>query len=106
MCLRAINFAVGEVRSGNAYHRQVALIPPTDVNYKFYTKSFGVVVFLKRKNEWKYIVEDSSFDFNIADTACRAMGFTHVVRNSVTTVQQYIEAYGRNDSFSASLNKA
>ena len=93
------------VRSENAYLGQVALISPVGISTFSYSKSVGVVVFLEELRQWRFIVKDSSsFDFNIADTACRAMGFTHVVRNSVTTVKQYISSYGGNYSFNARMN--
>ena len=50
-------------------------------------------------------MKDNSSRDIIADTACRAMGFTHVVRNSVTTVKQYTETYGSNDSFLTSMKR-
>ena len=89
-----------------AYDGQVALIPPTYVNYKFYTKSFGVVAFQEESKQWRFIVKDDSSRDIIADTACRAMGFTHVVRNSVMTVKQYIDAYKSNDSFGTFMKTA
>lgn len=90
------------VRPDNGYSGQVALVPPTGVSQYIYSKSFGVVVFLEDQEQrgWSYIVKDSSsFNYNVADTACRAMGFTHVVRNSVMTAEQYGEHY----SFGAGL---
>ena len=93
------------VRPDNAYLGQAALIPPSSVSAFNYTKSFGVVALLEEPRQWRFIVNDSiSFDFNIADTACRAMGFTHVVRNSVTTVKQYTTSYGGNYTFGTSMD--
>ena len=93
------------MRPDNGYVKQVALIPPASVSTFGYSKSVGVVVYLQESQEWRFIVNDSSsFDFNIADTACRAMGFTHSVWNSVTTVKQYTTSYGGNYSFGDSMN--
>ena len=94
------------MRPDYAYVGQVALIPPVGISTFSYSNSVGVVVYLKETREWKFIVmkDSSSFDINLADTACRAMGFTHAVWNSVTTVKQYTTSYGGNYSFGDSMN--
>ena len=87
----------------NTYDGQVALIPPKGVINFNYSWSFGVVTVREKEKFWKYIWDNSSlFDFNGADTACRAMGYTHVVRNSVMTAKQHTIAYGDNYTFDTS----
>lgn len=49
---------------------------------------------------WKYIIYNSSlFDLNDGDTVCRAMGYTHVVKNSMMTAGEFTEAYKGTYSF-------
>ena len=91
------------MRPDHAYVGQAALIPPTSISTFNFSKSVGVVAYLEEPRQWRFIVNNS--DFNLADTACRGMGFTHVVRNSVTTVKQYLASYGDNYTFGASLNE-
>ena len=59
---------------------------------------FGILTVREKEKFWKFIWDDSSlFDFNGAGTACRAMGYTHVV--NIMTAEQHISAYGENYSF-------
>ena len=84
----------------NTYHGQVALIPPNGVVNFNYSQSFGVVTVREKEKFWKFIWNDSSlFSLNDANTVCRAMGYTHVVKNSVVTAKQHTTAYGANYSF-------
>ena len=78
----------------NTYVGQVALQPPDSLalaKYN-YSRSFGVVTVkvAESKNGWQYVWKNKSpFDYDDADTVCRAMGYTHAVKNSVMTATQY-----------------
>lgn len=41
------------------------------------------------KNGWQYVWKNKApFDYDDADTVCRAMGYTHAVKNYVMTARQ------------------
>ena len=84
------------------YDGQVALIPPKIFTYFNYSWSFGIVT-MREEKSWKFILNDSSsFSLNDTDTVCRAMGYTHVVKNSMMTAKQYTKVYGDNYTFDTS----
>lgn len=81
----------GPDRNHNTYVGQVALQPPDALADYNYSRSLGVVTVKVEalKNGWQYVWKNEApFDYDDADTVCRAMGYTHAVKNSVMTVRQ------------------
>ena len=91
---------------GNTYDGQMAIIPFAVLirDDRNFSRSLGVVV-VKLQKHWKFFGNDSSlFDLNTADTVCRSMGYTHAVKNSVTTAAQYNRAYNFEGHYDYSFN--
>ena len=76
------------------------MLPPISVNTLNISKSTGVLIVLNKEEEWSF-VKTNSLGTHIADTACRTMGYTHAMKNSVMTVGEY-RGYGGNYTFDLS----
>ena len=91
---------------GNTYYGQMAIIPFAVLirDDRNFSRSLGVVA-VKLLKHWKFFGNDSSLlDLNTADTVCRSMGYTHAVKNSVTTAGQYDKAYNFEDHYDYSFD--
>lgn len=71
------------------YLGEVNFIPPLSTTSLKFSRSLGAVAISAVPNtlnfNFVYVKDIYNFDINVGDTICRAMGFTHAVRNSVMT---------------------
>ncbi len=79
----------------HAYTGQVVLFPTTNVSCVNISTSFGMVV-IKNKgtdSDWNHIrispKDAVTLSTSVADTLCRAMGYTNAVLNSAWTKEKY-----------------
>ena len=82
-------------RYSHGYIGQVTLFSPSVMNSYNATRSSGIVILKDsiESNTWRYFKKNVLVGQKMADTVCRAMGFTHAVLNSVISKSQSDQIY-------------